>query len=236
MKKVKVYLASQIFAECWRDYNEKIIKAIQEKFPQVDLYAPQLNKEINDKTKCATAEQITYGDFTSNLNHDDIVVAVVDGDTPGIGTTLEVGYFSRICEEEIKRFGSTKKKIISLYTDSRECSKTFLPAKNEMLKERAECQYSYINLLLVGALKRYGVLCATIDEVIEELGKALEVYEDNDYIGTRKNYAIDDCMDDDDLRRSICAELKQEKKKEKQESAEELLSKLLKEVPRDGRS
>ena len=197
-KKVRIYLASQIFAECWRDYNEKLADAIAEKFPNIELYVPQRNKAINDKTKCATAEQITYGDFTQNLDHDDIVVAVVDGDTPGIGTVLEVGYFSRICQEEIEKQGFTKKKIISLYTDSRECSKTFLPAKNEMLKQRAECQYSYLNLLLVGALKRYGVLCSSIEEVLQELEKAIANY-------------IDDEEEYDELRQSINLELKQEK-------------------------
>lgn len=173
---MRIYLASQIFAECWRDYNEKIANKIEDTFPGVELYVPQRNKDINDKTKCATAEQITYGDFTQNLDHDDIVIAVVDGDTPGIGTTLEVGYFARICQEEIEKFGSTKKRIIALYTDSRECSKTFLPAKNEMLHEVAECQYSYLNLLLVGAIKRYGTLCTTIDQVIDELKKIAPLY------------------------------------------------------------
>ena len=177
MSKPKVYLASQIFAECWRDYNDTVVNRLLEVYPDLDIYVPQRNKSINDKKNCATAEQITYGDFTQNLDHDDIVIAIVDGDTPGIGTTLEVGYFSRICQEEIERQGYTKKKIISLYTDSRECSHTFLPAKNEMLKEFAECQYSYLNLLLVGALKRYGVMCHTIDEVVYELGKALEEYK-----------------------------------------------------------
>lgn len=173
---MRIYLASQIFAECWRDYNEKIASKIEDTFPGVELYVPQRNKDINDKTKCATAEQITYGDFTQNLDHDDVVIAVVDGDTPGIGTTLEVGYFARICQEEIEKFGSTKKRIIALYTDSRECSKTFLPAKNEMLHEVAECQYSYLNLLLVGAIKRYGTLCTTIDQVIDELKKIAPLY------------------------------------------------------------
>lgn len=173
---MRIYLASQIFAECWRDYNEKIASRIEDTFPGVELYVPQRNKDINDKTKCATAEQITYGDFTQNLDHDDVVIAVVDGDTPGIGTTLEVGYFARICQEEIEKFGSTKKRIIALYTDSRECSKTFLPAKNEMLHEVAECQYSYLNLLLVGAIKRYGTLCTTIDQVIDELKKVAPKY------------------------------------------------------------
>ena len=177
MSKPKVYLASQIFAECWRYYNDTVVNRLLEAYPDLDIYVPQRNKSINDKKNCATAEQITYGDFTQNLDHDDIVIAIVDGDTPGIGTTLEIGYFSRICQEEIERQGYTKKKIISLYTDSRECSHTFLPAKNEMLKEFAECQYSYLNLLLVGALKRYGVMCHTIDEVVYELGRALEEYK-----------------------------------------------------------
>lgn len=170
---MRIYLASQIFAECWRNYNNILADKIAEAFPNVELYVPQRNQSINDKTKCATAEQITYGDFTQNLDHDDIVVAVVDGDTPGIGTTLEIGYFARMCEEEIQKQGYTNKKIIALYTDSRECSSTYLDAKNEMLKERAECQYAYLNLLLVGAIKRYGVLCRTMDEVVNELGKVI---------------------------------------------------------------
>lgn len=176
--KPKVYLASQIFAECWRDYNVKLVDKILEKYPDIDIYVPQLNNSINDKTKCASAEDICIGDFTNNLDKDDIVIAVVDGDTPGIGTTLEVGYFSRRCQEEIEKYGSTKKRIISLYTDSRECSSTYLKEKNEKLKEIAECQYSYLNLLLVGALKRYGVICRTIDEVVDELGKTLMLYEE----------------------------------------------------------
>ena len=79
-------------------------------------------------------------------------------------------------EGAAKKKKKTKKKIISLYTDSRECSHTFLDAKNEKLKEFAESQYAYLNLLLVGCLKRYGVMCRTVEEVIAELGKALEAY------------------------------------------------------------
>ena len=179
-RKIRVYLASQIFAECWREYNERVAKAIEEAYPDIELYVPQRNNSINDKTKCASAEDICAGDFTNNLDHDDIVVAIVDGDTPGIGTTVEVGYFSRICQEETEKFGNTKKKIISLYTDSRECIKAILKYrhgyKNEKLKEFAESQYAYLNLLLVGCLKRYGVMCRTVEEVVAELGKALEVY------------------------------------------------------------
>lgn len=209
-QKIRVYLASQIFAECWRDYNEKLATAIETKYPEVELYAPQRNKSINDKTKCASAEDIAVGDLTQNLDKDDIVVAVVDGDTPGIGTTYELGYFSRICEDEIQRYGSTKKRIISLYTDSRECSNTYLEAKNNKLKEFAECQYSYLNLLLVGGLKRYGVMCRTIDQVVEEVGKALENYADDVdediYAVSMANYNISGEEEDDPFSRFACRE------------------------------
>ena len=136
-----------------------------------DTCLPNRIQSINNKKLCATAEQICEGDFTNNLDYDDIVIALVDGDTPGIGTTIECGYFARRCQEDIEKYGHTDKKIISLYTDSRECSHTNNTLKNEKLNEFAECQYSYLNLLLVGVLKRYGVMCYTIDEVIAELHK-----------------------------------------------------------------
>ena len=76
-----------------------------------------------------------------------------------------------MCQEEIEKQGYTNKKIIALYTDSRECSHTVNQLKNEKLHEFAESQYSYLNLLLVGALKRYGTIVYTIDELIEEINK-----------------------------------------------------------------
>ena len=170
----KVYLAAPIFSEADRDYNDKVANLIKDKFSNIDLYVPHHNKSINDKTRCASAEDIANGDFTQNLDNDDIVIALVDGNTaPGIGTTVEIGYFARMCQEDINNYGFTNKKIIALYTDSRECSSTYLEAKNELLKEFAECQYSYLNLLLVGTIKRYGVMCRTIDDVLLELEKQL---------------------------------------------------------------
>lgn len=169
MSKCRIYLASQIFAECWRDYNEKIGQKIEKALPNVTLYMPQRNTSINDKTKCATSEDICRGDFNDNLDKDDILVAIVDGDTPGIGTTVECGYFARICEEEIQKYGKTKKRIFALYTDTRECSATHNEAKNSALNQLAECQYSYINLLLVGTLKRYGRMYNNMDDLIYDL-------------------------------------------------------------------
>lgn len=156
---------------------------IEERFPQVELYVPQRNKSINDKTKCATAEDIAKGDFDDNLEQDDLMIAIVDGDTPGIGTTVEIGYFARICEEERRRswHSTPKKKIIALYTDSRECSHTINDAKVDAMHGFAESQFSYINLLLVGTLKRYGVMCYTIEDMLDELEKALKEYNKEEF-------------------------------------------------------
>lgn len=169
MKKIKAYLAAPIFTEAARDYNEKIAIRLEKEFPFLELYVPQRNKAINDKTKCATAEQICQGDFDNNLDKDDIIIAVVDGDLPGVGTTLEIGYFARRCQDDINTYGKTNKRIFSLYTDSRECSHTWSEEKNEKLKEIAECQYAYLNLLLVGCLKRYGQMASSIDDLVEAM-------------------------------------------------------------------
>lgn len=173
---MKIYLASQIFAECWRDFNEKIAQRLEQEFPNWEFYVPQRNNSINDKTRCAGAEEITAGDLDNNLDHDDVVIAILDGDTPGIGTTFECGYFARLCQEEINRQGYTHKRIFGLYTDTREAKNTYLPAKNQKMQDEfCECQYSYLNLLLVGGVKRYGKMCRTIDEIIEELHKLEEL-------------------------------------------------------------
>lgn len=164
---IKIYLAAPIFSESDRMYNEILAKKIEESIPNIQLYVPQRNKSINDKTKCATAEDITKGDFDNNLNHADIVIARVDGDVPPIGTTLEIGYFCRRCQEDIEKNGKTDKRIFSLYTDSREPSHTVNDAKVNMLHEFAESQFSYINLLLVGALKRYGEMFYEMDKLVE---------------------------------------------------------------------
>ena len=112
---MKFYLASQIFSEGWRDYNDRVVNAIKAAYPDIDIYVPQHNKTINDKTKCATAEQITYGDFTQNLDHDDVVIAIVDGDTPGIGTTLEIGYLAAFVKKKLNAKVIQTRKLF-LYT------------------------------------------------------------------------------------------------------------------------
>lgn len=177
MNRVRVYLAAPIFAKWNIDYNEKLAQKIEEQFPEVDLYVPQRNASINDKTNCATSEDIAQGDIDNNLDKDDIMIALIDGDIPGCGTSVEVGYFARICEEEKKKYGRTFKRIIALYTDTRECSTTVNSGKVARLNEIAENQFAYCNLLLVGICKREGWIVRTEDELLDKLAEALKNYE-----------------------------------------------------------
>ena len=48
---MKIYLAAPIFSESDRLYNDLLVSKIEEAIPGVDIYVPQRNKAINDKTK-----------------------------------------------------------------------------------------------------------------------------------------------------------------------------------------
>ena len=59
-KKLNVYLAGGMFSEADRMYNAYLAQKIRERFSadQIDLYVPQENLSINDKTKCADSRAI----------------------------------------------------------------------------------------------------------------------------------------------------------------------------------
>lgn len=161
---MKVYLASSIFYEKDMMWNKYICKKIVERFPNIDLYSPILNEEINDKTKSAGAIQIAEGDL-ERLDSTDILIAVLDNDVIPSGTSAEIGYFSRMC------IADSNKTIIGLYTDTRECSKTFSQEKIERLHEPGENQFSYANLFTLGLVKKFGILTLSSDEMIKKLGE-----------------------------------------------------------------
>lgn len=59
MDKIKVYLAGGMFCEADRMYNAYLAERIRERFgDRIDLYVPQENQSINDKTKCADSHAI----------------------------------------------------------------------------------------------------------------------------------------------------------------------------------
>lgn len=130
----KVYLAAPIFTERDRDFNTKLASEILAKCPDMDLYLAQNNKSINDKTGCATSADIYVGDIR-RLKQADMVITIMSGDMPPIGSSYECSYYTALCEQD------ETKQIIALYDDCREASHTYSTAKRDaMLSGIAENQ------------------------------------------------------------------------------------------------
>jgi len=122
-----------------------------------EVYAPQRNEAINDKTKSADSIAIFNGD-TEQLESSDILVAVLDGIAVDPGVAAEIGYMA-----------AKGKTIFGLLTDGRESSKTVNLAKIEALNEIAENQFAYVNLYVVGAIKKNGRIFTRRQDLIDHL-------------------------------------------------------------------
>lgn len=172
---MKIYLANGLFTVADRAFNEMIYNKLRE--AGHDVYAPQFNLAINDKTKSATSIPIYEGD-TEKLKWCDVLVAVLDGQDLGVAS--EVGWVAgynevkSALEADALRYGDeppAKKKIIGIWTDNRDASKTYSEEKNTDMKDYglAESQYPYLNLYTVGCVKKYGTIVDSIDKVLKEL-------------------------------------------------------------------
>lgn len=199
-KKIQVYLAGSMFCEADRMYNALLAEKIRERVgDHIDLYVPQENLSINDKTKCANSHDIFWGDY-NRLQKCDIFIARIDGDIPPSGTSAEIGIMSqrrqdwenglqKFCknavydhvplsslelEENYIRMNGYEPMILGLCTDSRNPKRTYLDAKNELMKnEDYESQYCYFNLFTLGCIKVNGELATSIDELIDRLEVAV---------------------------------------------------------------
>ena len=168
--KRKIYLANGLFSEADYNYNELLANQIDEL--GYDLYVPQRNTAINDKTKVASSIPIYQGD-TDELLSSDIIVAVIDGPIIDPGVAAEIGVIAGINEIISSH---TRKKILALYTDSRDGTHTPsgdpLNTKAQLLQGGiAESQFSYANLYVIGAIKKYGIVFSSRDELLAYLKK-----------------------------------------------------------------
>ena len=60
--------------------------------------------------------------------------------------------------------------ILGLCTDSRNPKRTYLDAKNELMKnEDYESQYCYFNLFTLGCIKVNGELATSVDDLVDKL-------------------------------------------------------------------
>lgn len=165
---MRVYLAGPIFF--YGDYLRNIEWAnkIRNVFPDIDLYSPVENTEINGvegKKKFAGSQEVANAD-NERLNNSDILIACIDGDVLPSGTCAEIGKF----HEKIAR--GDDKYIIGICTDNRQCFLTHSEVKDIGGRSSlGEQQYSYQNIYVTGLIKQGGILVNTIEEVIEEMKK-----------------------------------------------------------------
>lgn len=182
MEPIKIYLAGSIFYDKDVMYNQMLAEKIRDKAKEldipIDLYSPVENKTINDKTKFADSRMIYEADY-ERLAKTDLLVCCIDGDTPPIGTTCEIGIFSEMSKKAV-----TGKKVIALFTDSRDGFKTVIDEKIDAMKNGiAESQFSYTNLFLVGAIKSCGKLVNNVDDFIKAIGlELIQIYDQMNHI------------------------------------------------------
>lgn len=163
---MNIYLAGSIFYYGDVLRNTEWAKKIRDAIPNVNLYSPIENTDINGaegKKKFAGSQEIANGD-NIRLNNTDILIACIDGDVLPSGTCAEIGKFHEKIENGAHKY------IIGICTDNRQCYLTHSDAKNDGgASALGEQQYSYQNLYVTGLIKQSGVLVSNIDDAITAL-------------------------------------------------------------------
>ena len=155
---MKLYFANDLFNDATLAYNEMVVREIEEVFPNLNVYLPQRNEAINDKTTYANSKMIADADL-EELYDSDLLIAVLDSDDSGVA--LEVGAFEH-----------TQRPIIGIYTDTRRVA-FGNEQKKDALDDLGENQVSYTNLMVIGVIKNNGHLVDSHKEAIEILKQYL---------------------------------------------------------------
>lgn len=157
---VKMYFANSLFNEADRDYNMKIYNRLKEEFgASLDIYLPQLNDAINDKTAYASAQMIADADV-EELESSDFLLAILDSNDVGVALEIGIAYARNM-------------PIIGLYTDVRQHGAEN-KKKIEAIKSIGENQFSYINLMETGLIMNKGFLVNNINDVVEHVSEIIE--------------------------------------------------------------
>ena len=153
---MKVYFAAPLFSEADQMYNAYLAKKIRQEFPEIDLYVPQEQADINDKSKYADSTMIAKVD-TDKVLESDLMIALLDGTGMDAGVAAEIGIaFAR----EIP--------ILGLFTDVRTQGAEVVE-KLEALKIPGESQFAYVNLYVVGLIRQRGEVYSHTEDLLKKL-------------------------------------------------------------------
>lgn len=158
---MKAYLANGLFSLGDRLVNEQLAAAIREAIPGIELYVPQENDAINDKTAYADSLAIAQADLEM-LQNSDVLVAVLDGVEIDSGVAAEIGAFAML-----------NRPIVGVFTDVRQQGRDNMMKIEALVRDGIENQFVYRNLFVIGLIKRTGVITTSIAEAV----KAVEKYK-----------------------------------------------------------
>ncbi|MGE7997588.1 nucleoside 2-deoxyribosyltransferase [Lysinibacillus sp. NPDC093190] len=158
---MKAYLANGLFSLGDRLVNEQLAAAIREAVPGIELYVPQENDAINDKTSYADSLAIAQADLEM-LQNSDVLVAVLDGVEIDSGVAAEIGAFAML-----------NRPIVGVFTDVRQQGRDNMMKIEALVRDGIENQFVYRNLFVIGLIKRTGVITTSIAEAV----KAVEKYK-----------------------------------------------------------
>lgn len=152
----QIYFASPLFSDMERVYNESLVKKIRTMYPELNVYLPQEQGEINDKESYADAKMIAKYD-TDALLSSQLVLAILDGVSIDVGVASEIGvaYQAGI-------------PVLGLFTDSRQQGADN-QKKITALKEVGESQFPYMNLYTSGLIKLNGQILTNEEDWLKEI-------------------------------------------------------------------
>lgn len=157
-----IYFANGLFSEQELTYNAEVVRKLRLEMRQrsldVNIYLPQENEAINDKSGYADSIMIFNGD-NEHLDNSDLVIAMIDGPTIDNGVACEIG---RATAKGIP--------VIGVYTDSRQGSYGN-NSKINAIEEIAESQFAYVNLYVIGAIKSNGEVITSTKNIADTVVK-----------------------------------------------------------------
>lgn len=153
----KGYLANGLFGLGDRLVNELVAKEVRVAIPGLDLYVPQENLAINDKSAYADSLAIANADIEA-LKNSDFLVAIIDGVEIDAGVAAEIGAFPML-----------NRPIFGLYTDTRQQGRDNMKKIDALVADGTENQFMYRNLFVIGLIKQNGLIVNSIEELCEAL-------------------------------------------------------------------
>ncbi len=154
----QIYFASPLFSDMELTFNKTVVEKIRKAYPEVKVFLPQEQGDINDKSNYANSKMIAKLD-TDAVLESKLLIAVLDGliIDPGVASEIGVAYAKGI-------------PVIGLHTDPRHQGFDN-QEKINALSEIAESQFPYVNLYTVGLIKLNGEIVGTVESLIEQIRK-----------------------------------------------------------------